>query len=36
MIRQNENIDDINILDEEILLSQFADDTTFYLDSTRE
>ena len=31
MIRQNENI-----LDEEILLSQFADDTTFSLDGTRE
>ena len=31
MIRQNENI-----LDEEILLSQFADDTTFFLDGTRE
>ena len=28
MIRQNENIHGINILDEEIL-SQFADDTTF-------
>ena len=31
MIRQNENI-----LDEEILLSQFADDTTFFLNGTRE
>ena len=31
MIRQNENIHGINILDEEILLSQFADDTTFLL-----
>ena len=30
MIRQNENIHGINILDEEILLSQFADDTTFF------
>ena len=36
MIRQNENIHGINILDEEILLSQFADDTTFFLDGTRE
>ena len=30
MIRQNENIHGINILDEEILLSQFAEDTTFF------
>ena len=36
MTRQNENIHGINILDEEILLSQFADDTTFFLDGTRE
>ena len=36
MIRQNENIHGINILDEEILLSLFADDTTFFLDGTRE
>ena len=36
MIRQNDNIHGINILDEEILLSQFADDTTFFLDGTRE
>ena len=36
MIRQYENIHGINILDEEILLSQFADDTTFFLDGTRE
>ena len=36
MIRQNENIYGINILDEEILLSQFADGTTFFLDGTRE
>ena len=36
MIRQNENIHGINILDEEILLPQFADDTTFFLDGTRE
>ena len=35
MIRQNENIHGINILDEEIL-SQFADGTTFFLDGTRE
>ena len=35
MIHQNENIHGINILDEEIL-SQFADDTTFFLDGTRE
>ena len=35
MMRQNENIHGINILDEEILLSQFADDTTFSLDGTR-
>ena len=26
----------INILDEEILLSQFSDDTAFFLDGTRE
>ena len=36
MIRQNENIHGINILYEEILLSLFADDTTFSLDDTRE
>jgi len=36
MIRQYENIHGINILDEEILLSQFTDDTTFFLDGTRE
>ena len=36
VIRQNESIHGINILDEEILLSQFADDTTFFLDGTRE
>ena len=40
VIRQNENIHGINILDEEILLSQFADDTTFFffffVDGTRE
>ena len=29
VIRQNENIHGINILDEEILLSQFADDKPF-------
>ena len=34
MIRQNENIDGINILYEEILLSQCTDDTTFSLDGT--
>ena len=31
MIHQNKNIHVIKILDEEILLSQFADDTTFFL-----
>ena len=36
VIRQNKNKHGINILDEEILLSQFADDTTFFLDGTRE
>ena len=36
VIRQNENMHSINILDEEILLSLFADDTTFSLDDTRE
>ena len=36
MIRQNKNIHGINILDEEVLLSQFADDTTFFLDGTGE
>ena len=35
-IRQNENIHGINILDKEILLSQFADDRTFLMDGTRE
>ena len=35
MICQKENIHGINILDEEILLSQLADDTTFFLDGTR-
>ena len=36
MIRQNENIHGINILDKEILLSQFADDRTFLMDGIRE
>ena len=36
MIRQNENIYGINILGKEILLSQFADGTTFFLGDTRE
>ena len=31
VIHQNKNIHDIKILDEEILLSQFADDITFFL-----
>ena len=31
LIHQNKNIHGIKILDEEILLSQFADDTTFFL-----
>ena len=31
LIHQNMNIHGIKILDEEILLSQFADDTTFFL-----
>ena len=30
MIRQNENIHGINFIDKEILLSQSADDTTFF------
>lgn len=36
MIRQNININGMKVLDEEILLSQFADDTTFFLDGRRE
>ena len=36
MIRWNKNIHGIKILDEEILQSQFADDTTFFLDGKRE
>ena len=36
MIRQNPSIHGLNIFDEEILLSQYADDTTFFLDGTRE
>ena len=36
MIHQNKNIHGIKILDEEILLSQFADDTTFFLDGKKE
>ena len=31
LVRQNKSIGGIKILDEEILLSQFADDTTFFL-----
>ena len=30
MVRQNKSTHEIKILDEEILLSQFADDTTFF------
>ena len=36
MTHQNKNIHGIKILDEEILLSQFADDTTFFLDGKKE
>ena len=36
MIRQNKNVHGINILDEEMLLLQFADDTTYFLDGERE
>ena len=36
MIRKNDKIGGIKIADEEILLSQFADDTTFFLDGSRE
>ena len=36
MTHQNKNIHGIKILDEEILLSQFADDTTFFLDGKQE
>ena len=32
MIRQNKSIQGLKILDEELLTSQFADDTTFFLD----
>jgi len=35
MVRQNKNINGMKIADEEILISQFADDTTFFLDGTR-
>ena len=35
VIHQNKNIHGIKILDEEILLSQFADDTTFFLDGKK-
>ena len=34
MIHQNKNIHGVNILDEELLLSQFADD--FFLDGKKE
>lgn len=36
MIRNNKNICGLKILDEEVLLSQFADDTTFFLDGSKE
>ena len=36
VIHQNKNIHGIKILDEEILLSQFADDTTSFLDGKKE
>ena len=36
LIHQNKNIHGIKILDEEILLSQFADDTTSFLDGKKE
>ena len=36
MRHQNKNIHGIKILDEEILLSQFADDTTFFPDGKKE
>jgi len=36
MIKQNNNIKGLQILDEELLLSQFADDTTFFLDGRKE
>ena len=32
MIWQNKNIHGLKILDGELLISQFADDTTFFLD----
>ena len=32
MIQQNKSIQGLKILDEELLASQFADDTTFFLD----
>ena len=32
MIWQNKNIQGLKILDEELFISQFADDTTFVLD----
>ena len=36
LIRQNKNIQGLKILDEESLISQFADDTTFFLDGRKE
>ena len=36
VIRQNKSIHEIKILQEEMLLSQFADDTTFLLDGRQE
>ena len=36
MIQQNKNIQGLKILDEELLISQFADDTTFFLDGRKE
>ena len=36
MLHQNENIHGMNILDEEMLLSEFADDATFFLEGIRE
>ena len=36
MVRQNDTIRGLKIADEELLLSQYADDTAFFLDGSRE
>jgi hypothetical protein len=36
MIHENKDIRGIRVLDEEVLISQYADDTTFFLDGSRQ